>query len=108
MDWWMWPALVALSFVAVLLFKREAQAEGPTTPPPERPPDHEVTAAIADIRAAIDRLQITLEKQHVHHEDELRDIKRTLDRIEASRRAEESDRRLEDLLSRIARQQKET
>ena len=106
---WLLSGLAVVVIAAAWMFRSEARADQTPPPTPERPPaEHEVKTALADMRAALDRLHGALERRSDHHDDELRAIQRQLDRIEGSRRAEESDRRLEDLLSRIARQQKET
>ena len=106
-DAWAQQALILLGLAAFVvaaawLFHSEARAEKATVVPPERQPaEHEIKTALSDIRAALDRLQSVLERQHDHNETELRAIQRQLDRIESSRR-------IEDALAGIYRQQRET
>lgn len=107
-PWMRALALSGVSIIAVLgawMMKSEAQSDTPPPLPPERPPaEHEVKTALADIRVALERLQSVLERQHDHHEDELRAIQRQLDRIDGRL---DSARRLEDVMMALRRQDRE-
>ena len=79
--------LCCISVLGAWMLKSEAQSETPAAPLPERAPaEHEVKAALAEIRASVERLQTVLERQHEGHEDELRSIRHQLDRIESGSR----------------------
>lgn len=96
----MYGVLAAVVLAGAYIVKVEAQSDQPLPPPPERAPqEHEVRTALADLRTALERLQDVLERQHDQHKDELRDIQRQLDRIEGNRR-------LEDALAAIHRQER--